>query len=649
MLTSFSNQFLASRADWRLSYTVSVVMLIAGILVRLVDLSADPQSSEWLGYITDEGRWVRHGRSLALHGYLADANNLHLVLAPMFQLSNYLVFEIAGVTLWSSRLVSALSGAGLLILFWAFFRRALGPEAFLLALTLLACQSDLVALSRFAVPEMTLIAFQLAIYFMIVSSEKSAWRMAAAGALAVFAVAVKMTMLLSLPIFFIMIIAMPRRVRGGAARWRDLSAFAIGLALPAALAGLAYFFFLADSRSLSDITRQLSTAAAFLRLSNFYSIISFPFDHSLALTFNLWALGLWLSGLAWMAGGREILDFPSQRYLATSAVWFLLYFLMMVSLDYFPTRYKIHILLPMALIVGFGISLLHRLGFQRIVEKAAEVQGPFGMVWMVAMSFPSAATLAPLLIPGMVSMGLDAGQLWCKLWSFFAALVVSMGLLYQCRSSQRLIRFFLVLPFAGGLVWGLVSTFSEFRFWPTSGGAPAPMALWLVILAGAAAIAWFGNSRMDRRASTIASYLLPLGAMLYLAISLIGVLPCYRNPGYSMRDASRALNALLAGSHTIASVGADGLFNENNLRYESLSAPEFNVLEKKPDVVVVAFYREAVKYILDRDYQLVQTFVIAPSPAWYNRAQFKHDPLGVVVTVHRKNSASASNQLGALR
>jgi hypothetical protein len=62
----------------------------------LLYLDADPQYSEWVGFVTDEGRWVRHGRSLALYGTLTDGRDLHLILAPLFQLSNYLVFELFG-------------------------------------------------------------------------------------------------------------------------------------------------------------------------------------------------------------------------------------------------------------------------------------------------------------------------------------------------------------------------------------------------------------------------------------------------------------------------------------------------------------------------------------------------------------------------
>lgn len=52
------------------SYWLALGALVTGILLRTLYLDADPHYYDWIGYITDEGLWVQHARSLALHGTL---------------------------------------------------------------------------------------------------------------------------------------------------------------------------------------------------------------------------------------------------------------------------------------------------------------------------------------------------------------------------------------------------------------------------------------------------------------------------------------------------------------------------------------------------------------------------------------------------
>src|SRR5262245_19075505 len=106
---------LFARSSW-----VVLVSLCLGIGLRLLYLDADPYYYEWIGYITDEGRWVQHARSLALQGILwgGHAHGLHLLLAPLFQLAHHLIFSLAGVNFWSTRLLTALSGSAIPVLFW---------------------------------------------------------------------------------------------------------------------------------------------------------------------------------------------------------------------------------------------------------------------------------------------------------------------------------------------------------------------------------------------------------------------------------------------------------------------------------------------------------------------------------------------------
>src|SRR5262245_4128008 len=73
------------RALW-----LSLGVVFVGTLLRFLYLDADPRYYQWVGYITDEGRWVQHARNLALQGTLADSSdlNFHLFMAPLFEFLN---------------------------------------------------------------------------------------------------------------------------------------------------------------------------------------------------------------------------------------------------------------------------------------------------------------------------------------------------------------------------------------------------------------------------------------------------------------------------------------------------------------------------------------------------------------------------------
>src|SRR5262249_41996811 len=128
-----------------------------------------------------------------------------------------------------------------------------------------------------------------------------------------------------------------------------------------------------------------------------YNVVSFPFVHALSPTLNLWSLGLWLAVFGWLAGSQDNTDFEWHRYLTTSMTWFFLYLFLMLSLEYFPTRYKVHLLVPLALITTLGISRIQRLGLWKVADCYAETRGLLGFLWTAVVSVPTAAFLAPLL------------------------------------------------------------------------------------------------------------------------------------------------------------------------------------------------------------------------------------------------------------
>jgi 4-amino-4-deoxy-L-arabinose transferase-like glycosyltransferase len=180
------------------AHFLALAVLITGIILRFIYLDADPYYYEWIGYITDEGRWVRVARSLVLEGGFPEKYGLgllHFTLSPLFQLANFLIFMLSGITLFSSRIFTAICGSAILVLFWFCMRKILTSEALFLGLVLLSFQEDLLAMSRMAVPEMVAMAFLFCIYFLLVSERSSPRSMFVSGLLVTVAVGMKATVL----------------------------------------------------------------------------------------------------------------------------------------------------------------------------------------------------------------------------------------------------------------------------------------------------------------------------------------------------------------------------------------------------------------------------------------------------------------------
>ena len=608
-------------------------------MLRFLYLDADPYYYDWIGYITDEGRWVRHGRSLALNGSLFNGNGLHFFMAPLFQLANYFVFELAGVSLLSSRVLTALCGSGVLVLFWGFLRRAIGPLGLLVGLTLLAFQTDLVVLSRVAVPEMVLIFFQLAIYFIIVSRETSSWRMVTAGMLMAVMIAMKLTALVFFPIFSLIVLLMPRKTTNAAHVWRELVLFWTGFTLVLILLGSLGLFFLSQQFPGFVIHLQgfWSVITRFLVLSDIYDIVSFSFEDPLSSTFNLWALGIWISMLAWLTAARDHVDSWSHRYLTTSAIWFMFYLMVMLTLGYFPSRYMIHILLPLALFISVGVSLLQRLGIQEIIDHIVHSKGPTGLLWLGIVSAPTATFILPLLGSAVPLVGLDMERLRIKMTCLFGSVLAAAYVLYRLKHNQQAVRFFLIFPLVGGMTWALLSaSVMGYSFWPTR-SFEFYARWWVPALLAASGVAVVLSNVSTRWSATRWAHGITILALFYLLTLAIKIAPGYVNPHYSIKSASRDMGLILSGSSTIVTIAAESLFNENKLSYKGLF--DTNWPAEKPEIIVVAFRHEWVKDIVAQDYRQIKTYDLYVSPE-YDRSghsSLSLSPAGVVVTVYKRN------------
>src|SRR4029077_101624 len=111
-------------------------------------------------------------------------------------------------------------------------------------------------------------------------------------------------------IFSVLLFFMPRPSETPAAstqRWRDLRRFWCGFAAPVLVVGLLGGFYLLTKTTFTF--PPLLSLVSFLRLSGAYNKVAFLFEDTLSPTLNFWALGLWLSVLAWTAERQSNIDF----------------------------------------------------------------------------------------------------------------------------------------------------------------------------------------------------------------------------------------------------------------------------------------------------------------------------------------------------
>ena len=638
------------RGSW-----LAVGILVVGTFIRFLYLDADPNYYDWVGYITDEGLWSQHARSLALHGILFDSSlvNVHLLLAPFFQLCNYLVFKLLGVSILTSRMLTALCGSAILVVFYALLRHRVSPQALLLGLILLAFQTDLVALSRLAVPEMAVMFFQLVIYYVIVCSGKSFWRMLSAGVLTLIACGMKGTMVLFLPIFSVVIAVMPRTSADGR-RWRDLALFWIGFTLPVLAGGLIFYsVFSEQAITFMHIGQSLITDGRFAGLSSkfLYNLVAFPFLHELSPTFNLWLLGLWLAVLGWLVEDPDQRDPQWRRYFTTSVTWFLSYYVVMLGLKYFPTRYQVHILIPLALIGTLGISCIQRVGLSRVIDCYAEASGLLRFLWAAVVSVPTAAFFAPLLAWAVAFFGGDVERIRAKAACFIFMLFAISVIADRLRRNRKAVKVLLGFPLVAGTAWTIFSMLATANsFWPNETRYYAGtffVAILVVIVVSS--MKW---NIFDRWTHADGARVISGFAIVYLSISVANLAPGYFNPHYTIRDASRHLGGILSGTSSIASLRTESLFNDNKLRYRTFHKVNWPL--EKPEIIIIAFgFRPGENSILNREYRPLTTYDLYVSPKYQRPGSnfSPHAPKGVTVTVYAKKlpGQEASQVVGVAR
>ena len=618
--------------------------MLLGIALRFLLLDADPHYYEWGGYITDEGRWTDRARELALFGRTLEPPwSLHVLVAPLFQLTTYVTFALTDVSVVSSRLLPAVSGSIVPIAFWAAFRRATTPEALFLGIVPMALQVDLVTLSRVAVPEMPIIALQFALYLGITSQSPSVFGRVGAGLLALATVAMKITAVPAVAILSLLLLLPVASPGDARRRGTSLLAFLAGLVGPVLLLGLGGIA--CCPRFAEILGSTVGRLRTFLGVSSPFDVVSFPFENPLAPELNLWGLALWYALIGWRATRPDALDRRTRYYLITSTAWCGSYLGIMQLASYFPNRYKVHMLLPMCITVAVGVGLLQRAGIRR-AESAFVGPGRFWhLVGLAFLGLPTAAFASPLVADLVNIFGWDPTRLRTKLVTLAASWVAMISILEWRRRQGGRVRVFMLFPVVAAFAWYLAVRVAlpETTFWPTPDSPRASIIRLLVLLA--AAILSVAITIRLRPLGLALPAGITLSAVGYAFLALVQLAPGYLTPHYSIRDTSRELGRLLAGfPGTVATSGGDGLFRENRLPYTTVWGRRWprEPLDK-PEVIVVVFAFLDPEDRLAREYCQIGEYPLYVAPTYYRAhpMQWPTSALGTTARVYRRRPPSS--------
>jgi Dolichyl-phosphate-mannose-protein mannosyltransferase len=592
----------------RLARRLALAVLVGGVVLRFARLDADPYYYEWNGYITDEGRWIAHARALRLFGEIGSVGSaLHLILAPVFQAGAYVVFALTDVSLWSARLVSALAGSALLVAFWGAFRRLASPPALLLALTMVAVEMDLVVLSRLAIPEVASMALSFAAFLVLVRA-RTGRGMLGGGILVAAAIGTKATVLPLAFIFGALVLA--RAPEGGLSRRRALAAYAAGVLVPAALAaGAVVAAGAAGAISLRILLRVLK---GFVGIADFYGVVAFPFEDTLAPVLALWSLVTWLGCLGGLAARGSAAEDDAGAHLRAACLWAGAFAPLMFALAYFPSRYKLHILVPLAVIIAVGLTRLERAGVAGLTVALDGFTGVRRVAAAVLLSGPTALIAATALLALGGSIGLNPERLRLRYVVVLLALAAAVALVPRALGHARVVGFLVWLPSLWATGWLVVErlTVAGVSFWPESAGGGHALRWALLLIAGSAALAAAGTSTWPRGAGGLA---VVTAALVFGGLGLVRLAPGYLDPHFSMRDSSRDLGTLLSGvPGSIRTLGGEALFSDNRLRYGSILGGEWP--RAPADVLVLAGRINDPQDRLHREYRLIRQYAIYVSP-----------------------------------
>lgn len=209
-------------------------IMAAALLLRVINLDADPSALISRDVITDEGWWAHNARNAVLYGqWRIDDYNPGIYSAYLYNALLYFIFETFGISCASMRLLSALTGWLTVVLVFLLVRREFSVRAAIFASALLGFSNLNIIYSRTGFAESTMVFF-LALALWLWSLRRIHGLFALMSGIA-FALTLltKITAIYYLPgLALLIVVASIRR----SIRWREAQSFLAG----ASLVGAAY-------------------------------------------------------------------------------------------------------------------------------------------------------------------------------------------------------------------------------------------------------------------------------------------------------------------------------------------------------------------------------------------------------------------------
>lgn len=538
--------------------------IIVGILARFIALDADPRYGIWEGHLIDEARWTEQGRSVVLFGELALENpigRMHLLLAPLYQAVSAVLFMIFGVGIATARSFSAASGALVILGVFFLIRRQVPAQPLVFALLIVGLQPDLLVVGRSAIPEAPALLFELLAFAFLVSKPRSAARAFFGGLAMAVALGLKSTSLLSLPVIAAVILV-AHDEEDPASRIRRLAAFATAVVVPGALF-VGALWVVQGSGMHPPPAAVAHNVLGFLEISDLYGVFQRPFYGDIAGPLNALLLPAWIIAVALLAAGR----LPSgarDMYLA-SAVWAGGHFVVGSLVTYFPVRYQVHGLVPIAINIATGLALIREIGWGTLVDRFDRLP-PLGRVLVASgLALPLATLMASPVVSlaGSAGITLDRLRHHVVLLGLFGAGLVTVTLaVWSGRRVVLGLGAFPLLLLAARRLLTLLGV-PHVGHWVDGGGVAAGAWLASGVLAAAAVSLLARHARQVLAVRTAGAVYAVVLVCTWLAYAGPRILA----PTYTVVSAGRALPEVIPEGSVVGAVGSGSLFLENELRY----------------------------------------------------------------------------------
>jgi 4-amino-4-deoxy-L-arabinose transferase-like glycosyltransferase len=152
---------MARNTKFEMRTTLAVIVILAAaLLLRVINLDADPSGLISRDFITDEGWWAHNARNALFYGqWRIDEYNLGLYSAYLYNVLLYFTFKLFGISFTTLRMLSALGGWLTVILLFLLVRREISARAALFASALLGFSNLHIVYGRTGFTESMMVFF----------------------------------------------------------------------------------------------------------------------------------------------------------------------------------------------------------------------------------------------------------------------------------------------------------------------------------------------------------------------------------------------------------------------------------------------------------------------------------------------------------